>query len=179
MKFEHGEDHLVAGKDAPEETTSEDVFARESETRRLVEPSPSSELRAAAADAVRESMALDAFRRLDLIADVARELGGEVGARIRALADVNTPVTGTSVRAGEDIAGPVYFAGIDFAEREAYASPLATTETERDGFVTAYPSLTKKMVDDYLRRAGLAPREVSRTGEVLESADPSVSIRRV
>lgn len=54
------------------------------------EPAPSPTLRTAAADAVNEVMVTELCRRLDAIAEIARELGGAVGVQIRELASPGT-----------------------------------------------------------------------------------------
>jgi hypothetical protein len=58
----------------------------DAEIRRLYEPAPSPELRAAATEAVDAFFLGEMARRLDAIAEAAKELGGAVGEQIRALA---------------------------------------------------------------------------------------------
>lgn len=61
----------------------------DAEIRRLYEPAPTQELRGAMTDAVKEVFITECCRRLDAIAEIARELGGVVGAQIRALASAD------------------------------------------------------------------------------------------
>lgn len=86
----------VLRRSAPSPRTSD------AEIRRLYEPAPSPELRETAGAAVSEFFLHEAMRRLDAIAEIARELGGAVGEQIRALASpdqiVPTILAGSAVR---------------------------------------------------------------------------------
>jgi hypothetical protein len=118
----------------------------DSEIRRLYEPAPSSELREAAGAAVQEVFIEDMSRRLDLIAEAASELGGEIGIRIRALAGVGTKIPDAStaarpfpirVRAHTPALGGFLRTG---SEEVVVAAPVVVGETPPDDGAALLPS---------------------------------------
>lgn len=131
-------------RSAPKPRTSD------AEIRRIYEPAPSPELRAAASDAVNEVFVSEMAKRLDLIADAARELGGEVGERIRALAGYGVPTPADATTTKEQ---PFR---ITVREHDHPVGDFARQEPRTLGAFEPLPS----------ERDGL--RTVTRTGEVIE-----------